>query len=227
MLWFHVHYYPCICYNDWSVCFLCQRVNPINISASVTEIGDSAFEGCNSLAEVTFADDCNITSIKLGAFIGCGFTSITIPATVTTIGQSAFYASALTSINIPASVTEIGTEAFRDCEDLTVVTFADNGQLSSIGEKAFIRSGVTSINIPATVTEIGVKAFEDCFSLTEVKVNWDSEIPSITGLGVFGTYDGELPSRTLYVPSGKKDLYTDDNGWGPETFDTITDGNAD
>ena len=77
------------------------------IPDSVTTIGDSAFERCESLTSVTIPD--GVTSIGSSAFSYCSIlTSITIPDSVTTIGEQAFcLCSSLTSVTIPDSVTLI------------------------------------------------------------------------------------------------------------------------
>lgn len=110
----------------------------------VTEIGNSAFENCNSLVSVTIPD--GVTSIGYYAFKGCsGLTSITIPDGVTSIDYSAFLGcSSLTSITIPDGATSIGNLAFYDC------------------------SGLTSITIPDSVTSIGRYVFSGCSSLTSI-----------------------------------------------------------
>ena len=116
----------------------------ITIPDSVTNIGNSAFSGCSSLASITLPD--SVTSIGYGAFSGCSsLASITLPDSVTSIGDSAFSGcSSLTSITIPDSVTSIGDSAFKDC------------------------SSLTSITIPDSVTSIGGHAFYGCSSLKKV-----------------------------------------------------------
>ena len=105
------------------------------IPSSVTNIGDSAFEYCNSLTSITIPN--SVTSIGNKAFYRCSFlTSITIPDGVTSIGYSAFYyCIGLTSITIPDSVTSIGDYAFKYCSSLTSVTIPNS--VTSIGNSAF------------------------------------------------------------------------------------------
>ena len=92
------------------------------IPGSVTNIGNHAFHGCNSL------------------------TSITIPDSVTRIGDEAFeFCSNLTSITIPDSVTSIGELAFSDCISLTNVTIPDS--VTSIGLEAFSACGSLNISV--------------------------------------------------------------------------------
>ena len=69
----------------------------------VTEIGDSAFEYCNSLTSVTIGD--SVTSIGDNAFSDC---------------------SSLTSVTIGDRVTSIGDYAFIDCSSLTDITVNGN-----------------------------------------------------------------------------------------------------
>ena len=78
----------------------------------VTAIGDSAFEGCYELTEITIPD--SVTSIGNSAFYQCSeLISVNIPEGVTSIGNSAFYhCLSLTSVNIPEGVTSIGNAAF-------------------------------------------------------------------------------------------------------------------
>ena len=71
------------------------------IPDGVTEIGNGAFSGCESLA------------------------SVEIPPSVTGIGRLAFRGCAsLSSVEIPSSVTEIGWSAFGGCKSLTSVEFS-------------------------------------------------------------------------------------------------------
>jgi hypothetical protein len=77
-----------------------QIITSVIIPSGVTEISDSAFEGCTNL------------------------TSVTIPNTVTSIEGAAFSkCSKLKSITIPNSVTRIEMKAFNACSALTSVTF--------------------------------------------------------------------------------------------------------
>ena len=95
------------------------------IPDSVTTIGESAFEDCDSL------------------------TSVTIPDSVTTIGNDAFDScSKLTSVTIPDSVTTIGFQAFAECTSLTSV-YCKATTPPSLGSNAFkyyyYRWGYTNI----------------------------------------------------------------------------------
>ena len=76
-----------------------QDAKNVTIPSTITNIGNSAFNGCGSLK------------------------SVTIPDSVTTIGNYAFYnCGRLSSITIPSSITNIGDSAFNSCQSLNSIT---------------------------------------------------------------------------------------------------------
>ena len=157
--------------------------------ASVTEVLQEAFIGCDSLTEIVIPD--SVTSIGECAFCWCySLTEIVIPDSVTSIGNSAFYNCInLTSVAIGKGVTSIGKYAFAYCDGLTSVVMG-NG-VTSIGYGAFIGcDSLTEIVIPDSVTSIGGSAFSWCGSLTEITVSENNrEYKSIDGN--LYTKDGE------------------------------------
>ena len=119
-------------------------ITSVSIPEGVVCINDSAFYGCEVLADVNFPN--SIERIGKVAFENCsGLTSVTIGNSVTSIGRSSFKGcSSLTSVNIPSSTTTIGKNAFSGCTGLTSVTIG-NG-VTSIGNGAFsLCRGLTSV----------------------------------------------------------------------------------
>ena len=160
----------------------------IEIPASVTSIGGSAFSG-SSLGSVTFADGSRLESIGAWAFYNTGLTSIEIPASVTSIGERAFAScSNLEAITVDggnavydsrngcnAIIEKLSNTLIAGCKNTTI----PDG-VTSIRNYAFYGcTGLTSIEIPAGVTSIGERAFYTT-DLTSI------EIPaSVTSIGKY------------------------------------------
>ncbi len=157
----------------------CTDLISITIPSGVTSIGSYAFYQCTALKSITIPD--GVTSIGSDAFTLCkALKSITIPDSVTSIGSNAFHqCTALKSITIPDSVTNIDQYAFYGCTSLTSVTIPDS--VTSIGSDAFRRcTALKSITIPSSVTSIGIAAFDGCSALTSVTIP-----SSVTNIGDF------------------------------------------
>ena len=169
------------------------------ILQGVESIGESAFNECTGLTNITIPD--SVTSIGNFAFCECtSLTRIIIPDSVTSIGNFAFsYCTSLTSITISNSVTSIGKYAFKYCSNLTSITIPSS--VISIREYAFeCCSNLTSITIPSSVTSIGGDAFGSCESLTSINVDSNNE-KYMSDNGVLYTKD----KKTLIQYPSKKE----------------------
>ena len=124
------------------------------IPASVTTIGDNAFDGCNSLTGIWVNENNpKYSSDEKGVLFNKSKTELirapegisgnyTIPDSVTTIGERAFYScSSLTTVNMGDSVTAIGDYAFLYCGSLTSITIPDS--VEKIGHYAFGDTGLS------------------------------------------------------------------------------------
>lgn len=163
----------------------------ILIQASVTNIGASAFAGCNSLKAIKVDErnpayssaDGVLFNKKQTVLIQCPggkAGDYVIPESVTEIGDTAFQSCArMTAVSIPGSVTNIARYAFRYC------------------------NGLTSVTIPNSVNRIENDAFASCSNLKEV--HFTGNAPFL-GSNVFRDDKG----ITIYYLPGT-------SGWG-ETF---------
>lgn len=175
----------------------CHKLADVTISGSVTSIGKEAFEGCNALTNTSISNILKeATSIGEGAFRGCtSLTSVEIPKSVTSIGVAAFgQCSNLTSVKILGTITSIAASTFVNCGKLT--NFDIPVSVTSIGDWAFARcSGLAGIKIPEKVTSIGNHAFENCTSLTTIKIP-----DSVTSIGE-NAFNGCSSLRQVDLPS--------------------------
>ena len=149
----------------------CSSLASISIPNSVTNIGQSAFEGTtwynNQPDGLVYAGK---VAYKYKGTMPSN-TNIVLEEGTLGIAGSAFYkCSGLASITIPNSVTSIGRNAFSSCTGLTSITIGNS--VTSIGSSAFSGcSSLTSITIGNSVTSIERKAFENCSNLTEVHIS--------------------------------------------------------
>ena len=177
--------------------FLDSGLKSINISKSVTDIGEGTFNGCTALSDVTFEAGSKLSSIGEGTFYGCtALTRIDIPENLKKIGVGAFSGSGLKSITIPKNVASIEKNSFSNCKSLLNVYFEDGSVLDTIGEEAF-KSCVklTAIEIPDSVDTIDIYAFDSCESLEAVK------LPENAYLGK-GAFSGCSSIKSIAIPSG-------------------------
>jgi BspA type Leucine rich repeat region (6 copies) len=145
----------------------------------VTDIGDWAFEGSQSLTSVLIPD--SVTSIGDLAFYACSsLTNVIIGNGVTSILDSAFYSCySLTAINVDAanlSYSSVNGVLF-DKNQTTLIEYPGGlggsytvpDSVTSIGEYAFYGTALTSATIPNSVTSIGDGAFKSS-GLTRVTI---------------------------------------------------------
>ena len=115
----------------------------------------------------------------------------------------------VTELVIPAqidgyTVSEIGQSAFRECGELTSVTFGEGSELKTIGSYAFYQcDSLESIAIPDSVTSIGSYAFAGLFmTLSNLTFGQESRLESI---GAYAFYKCDsltqisIPSSVTYI----------------------------
>ena len=133
--------------------FMAKNLKTVSIPSTVTEIGNSAFNGCTSLE---FADIPNsVTTIGESAFNGTSIHSVNLPSGITEISSNAFYnCTSLTSITIPDSVTSIGAYAFGWCSNLERVVVPDSVQYFADGFPPFSNCPKLVIQTYSTATAV-------------------------------------------------------------------------
>ena len=130
----------------------------VTIPAAVTTVGNFAFRNCANLTKVIWnATNCKDNESFGGRFNGCPkLTTLQFGTTVTRIPAALCrYTENLKSVTLPNSLTEIGEEAFKNCEALTEVT-AGTG-LKTVKDNAFDEcTALTKVNITNLAAWCGI-----------------------------------------------------------------------
>ena len=140
-------------------------VETVTVPEGITEIGERAFAGCNSLVSVDLPE--SLVTLGAEAFRDrSSLTTITGGENITTIGEMTFMnCTSLKSIDLP-KVDAIPTRAFDNC---TALESANIPSIQELGLEAFDGcAALKSIVIPEGVTEIPEMAFCGCVSLESV-----------------------------------------------------------
>ncbi len=157
---------------------------------SVILIGDSAFDGCLNLKEITIPD--YVISLGSYCFADCeNLESINISSNITYIPENIFYKCySLKEVTIPEGVVEIGPWAFQSCSGLTKVIIPEG--VASIDNFAFQScSNLTQLTLPTTLLSIGKRAFNGCYGLSIVYNNSSLDFSS-SNYGSIGDYAKEI-----------------------------------
>ena len=136
----------------------CKSLTTVILPDSLTDMGDSTFSRCSSLAEIDIP--AGVSRIGEETFNFCrSLVRIAISDSVVSIGERAFRScDSLTEFTIPAGVTRIEKGTFSSCRNLVRVTIPEG--VTSIGYAAFDASvSLENITIPESVVEIDPLAF--------------------------------------------------------------------
>ncbi|MBQ9833171.1 MAG: leucine-rich repeat protein [Clostridia bacterium] len=146
-------------------------------SMPVTVIGETAFEWCADITEVSLPS--TIKTIEDEAFVYCmSLEQIIIPDSVESIGISAFEGcTSLKTAYLGSSVLSVGTYLFTGCSALEKIEVsADNGSFCSKDGILYSKDGQKLIACPGGIkgeisvadntTEIGKSAFDCCSEIT-------------------------------------------------------------
>ncbi len=175
-----------VLYNaDKTELFFCPKAKAgaVTIPATVRKIDAQAFNGCQSITSVTFADGSVCAEIGDQAFYWCkAITTLVIPDSVAKIGEEAFVnCQGLESLTLPAAMTTFDKDMIKNCVKLTNLEISDSANYKTVGGVLFTADGKTMIfylptltattyTVPEGVETIGEKAFNSNTSLTSVSL---------------------------------------------------------
>ena len=90
-----------------------------------------------------------------------------------------FSKSVIRAISIPDTVRFLPKKCFECCENLEIVTFEPESQVSSFGKACFKRCRLSEIEVPDTCISIGSKCFDACVKLRRVGISERSQLSRI------------------------------------------------
>ena len=192
-----------------------KKIKDLALSANV---GNYAFQGCNSLRSVTIADE--VTSIGEGIFAQCSnLKSVVIGNGITKLEYGTFHTcTALRDVTLPNSLTEIGSLAFADCQNLESIVIPNN--VRTIGESAFISCFLEDIVFGSNLKIIETAAFMYNGTYDQTSGDYISSIKSVTCYSMRpptareNTFYGMPYTTPVYVPADYLTYYQVHDIWG-------------
>ena len=183
-------------------CFPSYNHEVCHIPETVTYIGSEAFQGCESVREVTVPD--GVVYLWSNTFRDCvNLRKVSLPESISEIGPYAFLGCHnLEELNIPSSVEDISVCAFMDCKSLTQIELPDH--LTEIRIGTFAGCENLEVNIPESIKSIGQSAFANCKKLSKVvlpeaiNIVEDSTFYNCSGISEL-TIKGEVSSIGSYA----------------------------
>lgn len=147
--------------TPWSV--YRDYIKTVIYGSGIQNVGDSSFEGCTSLINVTLAG--TVTEIGDWAFSGTGIVNLTLPRGIQTINDGAFDScSELTNVSLPDTLQSIGQFVFRGPNKLKAMYVPE-----SVGYIGSYSIGYQDNN--TLVRDFRIKGVKDSVAYNYAKIN--------------------------------------------------------
>lgn len=198
----------------------CPNLTEIIFHEGLEEIGESSFEGCNSLKNIVFPEslwaldyafsDITLDYIEIGRKNIAFDSNIRVPdcKSLTIRGgdiDQIFYTNSLENLTLKKDVVFSRTSVFSKCSALKSVTI-ENG-ITVITKECFKDTQLANVSIPKSVTSIGENAFKTSVT-TNITLNKKTNEISGSPWGATGTITwlilatrievSHMPTKTRY-----------------------------
>ncbi len=108
-----------------------SNLDTLTMGRNVQQLSDRALADFHC-TQLIWPEDGKLQTIGKGAFADMsGMDSITLPDTVTALGEDAFAGSFFTTIDLGSGIREVKSGTFRDCKNLTTVTFSADATVAA------------------------------------------------------------------------------------------------
>ena len=164
------------------------QLTSVTLNDELDSLAKYMFNGCIALEQITLPS--SLVFLNTYTFKGSGLKEIVIPEGVKHIGSSQNGAAnvstpintfencaSLVKVTLPAGLETIGREVFKNCSNLTIVTYTGGAEYALpastrlVGNYAFQGcKSLTALEMKGVET-LGINVFDGCSSLTSVDLS--------------------------------------------------------
>ena len=164
------------------------QLTSVTLNDELESLAKYMFNGCIALEQITLPS--SLVFLNTYTFKGSGLKEIVIPEGVKHIGSSQNGAAnvstpintfencaSLVKVTLPAGLETIGREVFKNCSNLTIVTYTGGAEYALpastrlVGNYAFQGcKSLTALEMKGVET-LGINVFDGCSSLTSVDLS--------------------------------------------------------
>ena len=148
---------------------LCEKLEEVELSEGLLEIGQMAFASCEVLKRIKIPSTVTIIG-NLAFYSCCQLEEADLCEGILEIGQSAFsFCKSLKHINLPPTIRRIGLHAFAETKSLLNISLPE--ELENVGVNIFLRGGLCTLRIPPLVTRIPKGVVQQAKSLFSIELS--------------------------------------------------------
>ena len=170
------------------------------ITPNAEYIGDSAFEGCTQLSDISYA--MNLSYWGEAVYKNTAITNITVPYKITAVPAALCEnCDKLKYVYADFYIESVGAKAFNECTALEKVEGTEN--LKSAGEYAFYNDELVEFDkAPSVLESVGDGAFAYCKNISFGKLNNLKELGMQSFFYCNGLTGVELQEGITEIPYG-------------------------
>ena len=194
----------------------CEALESITLNC-VREIGEAAFDGCESLRQLRLGE--GLEQIGEMAFMKCeSLTAVELPYTLAYMGDQSFaMCTSLERVVFLGPIMQIGVSAFYYCPALKLVSFADGATVQLLNNTFCECTALKSVFLPESMRGLSDRPFNDCSALQQIIVP-----PSVTSSDLYKlrlSSSGSNLAR-LYYPGTRRQWSGSSSEYQAERLDS-------